>query len=36
MINLDARNAPVDGVKLSLVDDVFNGKLPVVVVTHVG
>ena len=27
---------PVDGIKESLVDAVFAGKLPVVVVTHVG
>ena len=31
-----AVNTPVLGIKLNLVDDVFCGRLPVVVVTHVG
>ena len=31
-----AATVPVDGLKVNLVDDTFCGKLPVVVVTHVG
>jgi len=36
MINWLAVNAPVEGLKLILVDEVFCGKLPVVLVTQVG
>jgi hypothetical protein len=36
IISCEARNAPVDGVKLSLVDVVFTGRFPVFAVTQVG
>ena len=35
-VNVVVVSAPVLGMKDSLVEDVFNGRLPVVAVTHVG
>ena len=36
MINCDTVSAPVEGLKLILVDETFCGKLPVLAVTQVG